>query len=76
MTEDPRITINDIRLAGHCTAGARSWFQSHGFTREQFRQVLTPIERGGGLPASVLLAVEDNGLVLQVIERKAQRENG
>lgn len=74
MTEpDPTITINDIRLAGHCPAGARKWFADHAL---DFRQFVRPIEQGGGLPASMLLALPDNALAVQVIERKMVRENG
>lgn len=72
----PVLTINDVRLAGHCTLGARTWFETNGFTREQFRQFLRPEAEGGGLPIETLLSVEDNGLVVQVIERKVARENG
>lgn len=74
--DDPIITINDVRLAGHCTAGARTWFDTHGFTREQFRQFLKPVDQGGGFPASMFLAIDDNGFAAQVIERKRAREHG
>lgn len=70
---DPIITINDVRLAGHCAAGARDWFAEAGL---DFRTFIKPIEKGGGLAASVLLAVPNNALSRQVIDRKMVRENG
>ena len=30
------ITIADIRLAGHCTRGARRWFDAHGLDFRRF----------------------------------------
>lgn len=68
MEDDPIITINDIRLAGHCAAGARDWFVGHNL---DFRAFIKE-----GARASTLLAVEDNGLAAQVIERKRMREDG
>lgn len=68
MEDDPIITIDDIRLAGHCPAGARDWFRDHGL---DFRTFLRE-----GAAASALLAVDDNGLAVQVIERKKAREHG
>lgn len=68
MDEDPIITINDIRKAGHCPAGARSWFQDHGLDFRAFMR--------NGARASELLAVEGNELARQVIERKREREDG
>lgn len=65
---DPVITINDVRLAGHCSAGARDWFAHNDL---DFRDFIR-----NGAPASVLLAVPDNALAVQVIERKKARENG
>lgn len=68
MADDPIITINDIRLAGHCVAGARDWFAENEL---DFRTFLRE-----GAPASVLLAVPENGLAVQVIERKKARDDG
>jgi hypothetical protein len=65
---DPLITINDVRLAGHCVRGAHGWFAQRGL---DFRAFVKNGER-----ASVLLATEDNDLAVQVIERKKARENG
>ncbi len=31
-----RITINDIRAAGHCVGGAREWFDRHGLDFRDF----------------------------------------
>ncbi len=62
------VTIDDIRKAGHCTAGARTWFGLHDLDFRDFMR--------NGIEASVLLALPDNGLAIQVIERKRARENG
>lgn len=74
MTEpvDPLVTIDDIRRAGHCPRGAKAWFEAHGL---DFRTFVKPVERGGGLPASVLLATGD-ALAEQVVRRKREREDG
>ncbi len=66
---DPIITINDIRLAGHCPAGAKTWFSDNGLSFKDFLN-------DGGWPASRLMQVRDNGLVVQVVERKRARDHG
>jgi len=33
---EARITIDDIRRAGHCVAGARDWLTLHGFEWRTF----------------------------------------
>lgn len=66
-TPDPIVTITDIRLAGHCAAGARDWFKAHDL---DFRDFLT-----NGIAASVLLATGD-ALAEQVVARKREREHG
>lgn len=68
MVDDPIVTIDDIRRAGHCPAGARDWFKERDLDFRAFVKT--------GLPASVLLAVPDNALAVQVIERKKAREDG
>lgn len=59
-----RIRINDIRQAGHCTAGARAWFQANSLNFRTF------LDRG--LPEQTLI---DTGDVLaeQVIESRRER---
>lgn len=59
------ITITDIREAGHCVAGARTWFKAYDL---DFREFLK-----NGLDSEVLLATGD-GLAEQVIQRKIERE--
>lgn len=61
----PRITIDDIRAAGHCVSGARRWLTRHGFV---WRDFLT-----NGATEAELLETGD-GLAEQVIERKHARE--
>lgn len=60
-----RITIDDVRKAGHCVAGVKAWSDAHGF---DFRDFLKH-----GVSAEELLRSGD-GLSLQVIERKRERE--
>jgi len=49
--DDLIVTIEDVRSAGHCVAGAKKWFAGYGI---DFRRFLAD-----GAPASVLLATED-----------------
>ncbi len=56
-----RITINDIRAAGHCAAGARRWLELHGFNVKTFLR--------DGATENELLATGD-ALAVQVIQRK------
>lgn len=65
--DDPIVTITDIRLAGHCGAGAYDWFKAHDL---DFRDFLR-----NGIRASVLLATGD-ALAEQVVARKREREHG
>lgn len=58
------ITINDVRLAGHCAQGARAWFDGHGL---DFRAFLRD-----GIPARQVIAMGD-GLADQVITRTLER---
>ncbi len=51
MTADVIITIDHVRAAGYCVAGARAWFARHGL---DFRAFLAH-----GLPAAVFLATGD-----------------
>lgn len=52
MADDPIITIADVQRAGYCPSGARRWFESHDF---DFKRMT----RGGGIPASEMLATGD-----------------
>lgn len=63
--ENIRITINDIRAAGHCTKGARRWFENYGL---DFRDFLK-----NGISGADFLATGD-GLAAQVFQRKIERE--
>lgn len=58
------VTINDIRRAGHCVAGAKSWFSLHGL---DFRGFLRE-----GISADKLLETGDQ-LALDVVNRKRDR---
>lgn len=59
------ITINDIRKAGHCTRGARNWFEQQGL---DFRGFLKD-----GISAEDFLASGD-AQAQQVVASKLQRE--
>lgn len=61
-----RITINDIRLAGHCVAGARDWFKAYDL---DFRDFIR-----NGIDSEEFLATGD-ALAAQVVERKIERES-
>lgn len=66
MTER-RITIDDIRKAGHCVRGAGAWFARHDM---DFRSFLK-----NGVPESEFLEKGD-ALAQQVVDRKRKREAG
>lgn len=68
--EHPRmnkITIKDIRLAGHCCLGAKGWFKDHGF---DFRKFLKD-----GIEEEVFLGT-GCAHAKQVVDAKRKRENG
>lgn len=62
-----RVTMTDVRLAGHCAKGARSWFKDHGL---DFRAFLRD-----GIEADELIAKGD-ALAQRVVDLKAKREAG
>lgn len=51
MSDDPIITISDMRRVGFCVSGVRRWFAAHNL---DFKDLLK-----NGIPASKLLATED-----------------
>jgi hypothetical protein len=66
VTEE-RITITDVRRAGHCAAGARVWFEGHGI---DFRVFLK-----NGIPVEDLLALKD-GVADEVVRLTRERRRG
>jgi hypothetical protein len=60
------VTITDVRMAGHCVAGARDWFRAYDLDFREFVR--------NGMDSDILLATDD-ALAKQVIERKLQRES-
>lgn len=66
MSDEPVITITDVRRAGHCVSGARAWFERHGL---DFRAFLRD-----GIPAADMLATGD-GQGIQVVERTRARRD-
>lgn len=63
---DDRITIDDIRKAGHCVSGARTWFQRHQLDFREF------LKRG---ESADLLASKD-GYGNRVVEITRARKFG
>lgn len=62
-----KVTIDDIRKAGYCAAGARRWFAAHGIPFAPFLK--------DGIDADELIARGD-GLAETVVARKREREAG
>lgn len=60
-----RITITDVRAAGHCARGAKDWFERHGL---DFRAFLKD-----GASEEELLATGD-ALAVEVIKHKRERD--
>lgn len=59
------ITITDIRMAGHCARGVKSWFNAQGL---DFRKFLRE-----GISEEEFLATGD-GQAIDVVEHKRMRE--
>ena len=62
-----KITITDVREAGHCVAGARDWFKANNLDFRDFIQ--------NGIDVEVLYEMDD-AIANQVIQRKIERESG
>lgn len=60
-----KITINDIRRAGHCVKGAREWFERHDLDFREFVK--------NGIDEEDLLRIGD-GLATNVVEHKRKLE--
>lgn len=61
------VTIDDIRKAGICVAGARAWFKQNGL---DFADMLE-----NGIPAEILAATGD-AMALKVVASVEERDNG
>jgi hypothetical protein len=67
LSEDAsRITIDDVRKAGHCVAGARTWFRLQGL---DFAKFLSE-----GISEVDFLATGDQ-LAQDIVNRKRERQN-
>jgi hypothetical protein len=71
VIDDPRIenltiTIDDVRVAGHCARGAKTWFDDYGL---DFRDFLI-----NGIAATKFLATGD-GLAERIVRLKLDRDN-
>lgn len=62
-----RITIEDVRRAGHCPSGIRDWFRRHGLDFKAFK--------ADGIEADVLLATGD-GLAERVVTHARMNRHG
>lgn len=61
-TEDPLLTIRDVREAGYCVVpGARDWFVQNGL---DFRNFV----KNGMLESEIRAVVGDNGLLDNVVK--------
>jgi hypothetical protein len=60
-----KITIDDVRLAGHCVAGARDWFARHDLDfRDFIRNGIAEqkfLAAGDALAAEIVKAKRDRG---------------
>lgn len=62
---EERITINDVRKAGHCVSGVRTWFARHGLDFKDFIK--------NGISAKRFIEAGDY-LAQRIVERKRARE--
>lgn len=62
-----RVTVDDVRAAGHCVRGAREWFERHNL---DFRAFLRD-----GIEEEEFLSSGD-GLAERIVALKRARENG
>lgn len=62
------ITIDDIRLAGFCTRGAKKWFLDNGWSKQEFRQFIKQ-----GMNADEFISRGDH-LAQYVVDKKIERE--
>jgi hypothetical protein len=64
--DDSTITINDVRQAGHCVAGAKRWFGLHDLDWQNFLQE--------GISEADFLATGD-ALAADIVKRKRERQS-
>ena len=62
-----RVTIGDVRAAGHCVRGAKDWFGRHGL---DFRAFLRD-----GIEEDEFLTKGD-ALARRIVDMKRARQNG
>lgn len=67
MIRRGRVTIDDVRRAGHCARGAKAWFERHGL---DFRAFLKD-----GIDEEEFLASGD-ALAERIVKMKREREAG
>lgn len=66
MTEN-RITMNDVRKAGHCALGTKTWFEKYGF---DFRDFLK-----NGIDEEKFLSTND-GLAQRIVRITKENRHG
>lgn len=64
--DDDLITMNDVRRAGHCVGGAKTWCTAN---RLDWRKLVRP-----GIPEAEFLASGDQ-LAVDVVRRKKERSD-
>lgn len=66
-TNDPIVTVNDMRKVGFCVSGIRRWFDARGL---DFKDMVK-----NGIPASTLTATND-ALAKKVVDSVMGGDNG
>lgn len=61
MTDDVRITIDDLRTVGICRK-AKPWLEKHGIPFDELRP------KNGGIPVSKLYALNDQRAQIERLE--------
>ena len=67
MADDINITIADVRAVGYCVKGMRHFAKLHKLDFRKFTS--------GGIPASELLATNDQ-LAVNIVTKAKERRNG
>ena len=66
MTDGMKITVDDVRKAGHCVRGAKDWFDRHNL---DFRKFVKE-----GIPADEFLSSGD-AIAQTIVNKKIERES-
>jgi len=66
--DDLRVTIADVRKLGYCVSGQRRFAEQHGIDFKDFIR--------NGIPASTLLATDDDMARRAVMEARRRTQDG